>query len=83
VLDPCAGGRRLALDELPDDLRWLCPHEVGFELLDLIRDAFELGGDVVSALRAVDLALAVTLPTAEPLRDRLRRDRARVLARLN
>jgi Transglutaminase-like superfamily len=25
VLDPCAAGRRLAVDELPDDLRWLCP----------------------------------------------------------
>ena len=24
VLDPCAGGRRLAVDEVPDDLRWLC-----------------------------------------------------------
>ena len=83
VLDPCANGRRLGLEELPDDLRWLCPHEVGFELLDRLRDAFELRGDVAAALRAVDLALAVTLPTAEPLRERLERDRARVLARLN
>ena len=83
VLDPCAAGRRLAVDELPDDLRWLCPHEVGFELLDRMRDAFELRGDVAAALRAVDAALAVTLPTAGPLRERLERDRARVLARLN
>ena len=58
-------------------------HEVGFELLDRMRDAFELRGDVAAALRALDLALAVTLPTAEPLRERLERDRARVLARLN
>jgi hypothetical protein len=83
VLDPCASGRRLGLDELPDELRWLCPHEVGFDLVDLLREAFELRGDVAAALRAVELALAVTLPTAEPLRERLERDRARVLARLN
>jgi Transglutaminase-like superfamily len=83
VLDPSASGRRLGLDELPDELRWLCPHEVGFDLVDLLREAFELRGDVASALRAVELALAVTLPTAEPLRERLERDRARVLARLN
>jgi Transglutaminase-like superfamily len=83
VLDPCTSGRRLGLDELPDELRWLCPHEVGFDLVDLLREAFELRGDVAAALRAVELALAVTLPTAEPLRERLERDRARVLARLN
>jgi Transglutaminase-like superfamily len=83
VLDPCAAGWRLAVDELPDDLRWLCPHEVGFELLDRMRDAFELRGDVAAALRAVDLALAVTLPTAGSLRERLERDRARALAGLN
>jgi hypothetical protein len=83
VLDPCATGRRLGLDELPDELRWLCPHEVGFDLVDLLREAFELRGDVAAALRAVELALAVTLPTAEPLRERLERDRARLLARLN
>jgi hypothetical protein len=83
VLDPCASGRRLGLDELPDELRWLCPHEVGFDLVDLLREAFELRGDLAAALRAVELALAVTLPTAEPLRERLERDRARVLARLN
>ena len=83
VLDPTASGRRLGLDELPEELRWLCPHEVGFDLVDLLREAFELRGDVEAALRAVELALAVTLPTAEPLRERLERDRARVLASLN
>jgi Transglutaminase-like superfamily len=83
VLDPSASGRRLGLDELPDEVRWLCPHEVGFDLVDLLREAFELRGDIAAALRAVELALAVTLPTAEPLRERLERDRARVLARLN
>ena len=56
---------------------------VGFELLDRMQDAFELRGDVAAALRALDLALAVTLPTAEPLQERLERDRAQVLARLN
>ena len=83
VLDPCAGGRRLAVDEVPGDLRWLCPHEVGFELLDRMREAFELRGDLAAALRAVELALTVTLLTAGPLRERLECDRARVLARLN
>ena len=81
VLDPGAGGRRLSAPEIPDALKWLCPHEIGFQLLDRLREAFELSGNLESAGRAVELGLALPV-TGEP-RLRLEVDRARLLARLN
>jgi hypothetical protein len=66
---------------VPDGLKWLCPHEIGFQLLHTLREAFELAGDVGAALRAVEIGLA--LPLAGELRRTLELDRARVLARLN
>ena len=81
VLDPAAGGRRLSAPEIPEALKWLCPHEVGFQLLDRLREAFELSGDLESAGRAVEIGLA--LPVAGDPRRRLELDRVRLLARLN
>jgi hypothetical protein len=81
VLDPAAGGRRLLPAEIPGGLGWLCPHEVGFRLLACLQEAFELTGDVRSALRAVDIGLE--LPVAGAPRLGLEHDRARILARLN
>lgn len=34
VLDPAREGRLIAPDDLPQGLRWLCPHETGFAALD-------------------------------------------------
>ncbi len=81
VLDPAAGGRRLSAPEVPDGLKWLCPHEIGFQLLGLLRESFELAGDLAAATRAVEIGLA--LPIAGDPRRQLELDRARIRARLN
>jgi regulator of sirC expression with transglutaminase-like and TPR domain len=81
VLDPAAGGRRLSAVEIPDGLKWLCPHEIGFQLLACLRDTFELVGDLEAALRAAEIGLA--LPLSHELRHRLLLQRAGILARLN
>ncbi len=81
VLDPAANGRRLSAVEIPEGLKWLCPHEVGFQLLERLREAFELSGDLAAAGRAVEIGLA--LPVAGEPRRRLELDRVRLQARLN
>ena len=81
VLDPAANGRRLSAVEIPEGLKWLCPHEVGFQLLERLREAFELSGDLAAAGRAVEIGLA--LPVAGEPRRRLEFDRVRLQARLN
>lgn len=81
VLDPQARGRVLGPGELPDGLRWLCAHEVGFAILGELVDAYALAGDLTRACHAAELRLS--LPLDEGIREQVRLELRGLEARLN
>jgi hypothetical protein len=56
VADVTRGGWLLSVDEYPDRLRWICPHEIGYGLLSELTQTLETHGCFGEALHAAQLA---------------------------
>jgi hypothetical protein len=80
LVDPAAGTVRDART-LEHPVAWQCCHQVAARILNRIGERADRVGNVVWALRAAQLRLA--LPFDEPTRERLQLDLRRVRARLN
>jgi hypothetical protein len=80
VVDPAAGAVRDA-GTLDQAVSWQCCHQVAARILNRIGERADRVGNVVWALRAAELRLA--LPFDGPTRERLELDLRRVRARLN
>jgi len=81
VLDPALGGASVSPDELPDEARWRCPHQVAYHVLSALIGGALDRGDVGTAVKAAELRLA--LPCDADSRTVLELELGRIRSRLN